>query len=119
MTEKEFVDYSSVRDLLLDAINRRGEISYEQTMALQHAEWRASAGGNPAGLKTDPEVFNGLLKELAENEKLSQHPEICSKIAEVSPMTVAEMRVIIASKRIAMSTEEVEEVITIVRQHVL
>ena len=119
MAEREFVDYSSVRDVLLDAIDRRGEISYEQTMALQHAEWRASAGGHPAGIKVDPAVFSGLMKELSENEKLAKHPEICSKIAEVSPMPVAEMRVIIASKRIAMSTEEVEEIITIVRQHVL
>ena len=73
MAEREFVDYSSVRDLLLDAIERRGEISYEQTMALQHAEWRASAGGHPAGIKVDPAVFSGLMKELSENEKLAQH----------------------------------------------
>ena len=35
MTEKEFVDFATVRDRLLEAIERRGEISYEQTMALQ------------------------------------------------------------------------------------
>ena len=43
MTEREFVDFATVRDKLLEAIERRGEISYEQTMALQHAEWKASA----------------------------------------------------------------------------
>ena len=46
MTEREFVDFATVRDKLLEAIERRGEISYEQTMALQHAEWKASASGH-------------------------------------------------------------------------
>ena len=47
MSEREFVDFVTVRDKLLEAIERRGEISYEQTMALQHAEWKASKGGHP------------------------------------------------------------------------
>jgi len=120
MEEKEFVDFATVRDLLMDARVRRGEISYEQTMAMQHAEWKASAGGHPTGdMKTDPKVFNDLLAALLENEKLNQNPEICSKIAELAPLSVADVRVIIASKRIAMDTSEIEEVITIIRQHVL
>jgi len=120
MANREFVDYATVRDLLVDTRARRGEISYEQTMALQHAEWKASAGGHPTGnLKTDPKVFNTLFDALMENEKLTLHPDICSKVAELSPLSVADMRVIIASKRIAMDTAEIEEVITIIRQHVL
>lgn len=120
MEEKEFADFASVRDLLLEARDRRGEISYEQTMALQHAEWKASSGGHPSGqIKTDSEVFQNLLTSLLENEKLQQHPEICSKIAELAPISVADVRVIIASKRIAMDTSEIEEIITTIRQHVL
>ena len=70
MGEKEFVDFASVRDLLLETRDRRGEISYEQTMALQHAEWKASSGGHPSGqIKTDSEVFQNLLSSLMENEK--------------------------------------------------
>ena len=41
------------------------------------------------------------------------------KISEFMPMSVQSMRVIIASKRIAMDTSEIEEIIDIVRQHVL
>jgi DNA-directed RNA polymerase subunit F len=120
MADRKFIDYASVRDLLVDARVRRGDISYEQTMALQHAEWKASAAGHPTGdLKTDPQVFNNLFDALMENEKLNQHPDLCSKIAELSPLIVADMRVIVASKRIAMDTTEIEEVITIIRQHVL
>ena len=89
-------------------------------MALQHAEWKASASGHPSNkIKTDPAVFSGLFAELMENEKLKQYPEVSSKIAELSPLTVADVRVIIASKRIAMDTSEIEEVITVIRQHVL
>ena len=39
MSNREFVDFATVRDLLLDARERRGELSYEQKVALQHAEW--------------------------------------------------------------------------------
>jgi DNA-directed RNA polymerase subunit F len=120
MTNREFVDFATVRDKLLGAIDRRGEISYEQTMALQHAQWKASASGHPSGdIKTDPAVYAGLMAELMQNEKLNQHPEVCSKIAELGPLTVADVRVVIASKRIAMDTSEVEEIITVVRQHIL
>tara|TARA_Y100001970_G_scaffold243388_1_gene308595 strand:- start:6317 stop:6670 length:354 start_codon:yes stop_codon:yes gene_type:complete len=117
MSEREFVDFSTVRDLLLDARDRRGELSYEQKVALFHAEWAASE--NRGGIKTDPEVFAQLSATLMENEKLNQHPEVCAKIAELMPMNVEDVRVIIASKRIAMDTSEIEEIITTVRQSVL
>ena len=77
MSEEEFVDVATVRDLLLDAQKRRGELSYEQTMALQHAEWAASTQGHPTGnLKTEQKVFKSLFDELMKNEKLLQYPEI-------------------------------------------
>ena len=122
MSEKEFVDFATVRELLSDARERRGDLSYEQIMALQHAEWAAST--NRGGTKTDAKVFTALYNALVENEKLSQYPEICSKLAELTPLTfkgvnVKGVRVIISSKRIAMDTSEVEELITIIRQHVL
>jgi len=120
MTEREFVDFATVRDKLLEAIERRGEISYEQTMALQHAEWKASASGHRTGeIKTDPAVYTSLFAALMENEKLKQYPEVSSKLAELSPLSVSDVRVIIASKRIAMDTSEIEDVITVIRQHVL
>lgn len=117
MSKREFVDFSTVRDLLLDARERRGELSYEQKVALFHAEWAASE--NRGGIKTSPETFASLFGSLAENEKLNQHPEVCAKIAELMPMKVEDVRVIVASKRIAMETDEIEDIITKVRQHVL
>ena len=113
----EYVDYAKVRDLLLSAQERRQELSYEQTMALQHAEWAASA--QRGGIKTDSKVFLELSSALSANDKLSDHPDICAKIAELMPLNVHALRVIISSKRIAMDTAEVESVLDIVRQHVL
>ncbi len=109
MSEREFIDYATVRDLLASAKQRRGELSYEQIMALQHAEWAAST--NRGGMKTDPKVFTALYNDLTS--------EICAKLAELTPMRVSDVRVIISSKRIAMDTSEIEDIITTIRQHVL
>ena len=117
MTEKEFVDFATVRELLSDARERRGDLSYEQIKALQPAEWAASA--KRGGTKTDPKDIAALYTALLENEKLSQYPEICSKIAELTPLNVKGVRVIISSKRIAMDTSDVEDIITTIRQHVI
>tara|TARA_B100000700_G_scaffold86544_1_gene97410 strand:+ start:8036 stop:8389 length:354 start_codon:yes stop_codon:yes gene_type:complete len=117
MSEKEYTDFATVRDLLVKTNERRGELSYEQTMALQHAEWAASE--NRGGIKTDSKVFAALRDELAQNEKLAGHPEICAKLAELCPTDIPDVRVVIASKRIAMDTPEIEEIITLIRQHVL
>ena len=117
MSDREFVDFATVRDLLDAANERRGELSYEQMMALQHATWASST--NRGGIKTDPKVFTSLVSTLMENEKLAENPDICAKIAELTPMDVSGVRVIIASKRVAMDTSEIEGIIDIVKQHVL
>ncbi len=117
MTEKEYVDFASVRDFLIDAQSRRGELGWEQVLALQHAEWAASQ--SRGGITTDSKVFKSLKTALAEIEKISEHPELCAKIAELMPMRVADVRAVLATKRIAMETDEIEGIITLVRQHVL
>jgi len=117
MSDREFVDFATVRDLLDAANERRGELSYEQMMALQHATWASST--SRGGIKTDPKVFTSLFSTLMENEKLAENPDICAKIAELTPMEVSGVRVIIASKRVAMDTSEIEGIIDIVKQHVL
>ena len=43
MTEEErFIDFATVRKMLSDAQERRGDLTYEQVAALQHAEWATS-----------------------------------------------------------------------------
>ncbi len=117
MTEKEHIDFARVRDLLIDAQARRGELGWEQVLALQHAEWAAS--DSRGGVTTDSAVYEALKGELATIDKLGEHPELCAKIAELMPMRVADVRAVLATKRVAMETEEIEAIITLVRQHVL
>ena len=117
MTEREYTDYASVRDALQDANERRGFLSYEQKLALQHAEWAASDQRN--GHKTDSKVYKSLYNDLMANEKLGDHPDICAKIAEMMPMSVEEVRSILASKRVPMDGDEIEHIVETVRKQIL
>ena len=117
MTEREYTDYASVRDALLDAQNRRGFLSYEQKLALQHAEWAASDQRN--GHKTDSKVYKVLYNSLMEIDKLEPHSDICAKIAEMMPMSVEEVRSILASKRVPMDGGEIEHIVDTVRKQIL
>ena len=117
MSEREYTDYASVRDALLDAQDRRGFLSYEQKLALQHAEWAASDQRN--GHKTDSKVYKSLYNDLMEIDKLETHPDICAKIAEMMPMSVEEVRSILASKRIPMDDGEIEFIVETVRKQIL
>ena len=117
MTEEEkFIDFATVRKMLSDAQERRGDLTYEQVAALQHAEWAASDNRN--GYKTVPDVFISLKDALCGHEKLSQYPDLAAKIAELMPMYPNDVKAVLVSKRIAIDDSEVNEILDIVRQHV-
>jgi DNA-directed RNA polymerase subunit F len=116
MTEETFVDFSTVRDLLLDAQERRGFLTYEQKAALQHAEWAASDARN--GYRTEPKVFQGIFTDLAKLETFQKYPELAAKLAELVPMSVQDVRAVLASRRISVEDSEIEEALVIIRQHV-
>ena len=117
MTEEEkFIDFATVRQMLAAAQERRGDLTYEQVAALQHAEWAASDKRN--NYKTIPEVFQSLKKALEGHEKLSQYPDLAAKIAELMPMYPDTVKAVLVSKRIAIDDSEVNEILDIVRQHV-
>ena len=118
MTDDEgiFTDFASVRDLLLDAQERRGFLTYEQKAALQHAEWAASDSRN--GYKTEGKVFTDMFNEIMEIKIFHKYPELAAKLAELMPLHNDDVRAVIASRRISIETEDVEAVLNIVRQHV-
>jgi len=111
-----FTDFSSVRDLLLDAQERRGFLTYEQKAALQHAEWAASDNRN--GYKTEGKVFTDMFNAIMEIKIFHKYPELAAKLAELMPLHNDDVRAVIASRRISIETEDVEAVLNIVRQHV-
>ena len=117
MTEEErFIDFATVREMLQDAQTRRGDLTYEQVAALQHAEWAASDNRN--GYKTVPDVFVSLKEALSAHAKLSQYPDLAAKIAELMPMYPGDVKAVLVSKRIAIEDSEVNEILDIVRQHI-
>tara|TARA_Y100000768_G_scaffold376491_1_gene348618 strand:+ start:435 stop:797 length:363 start_codon:yes stop_codon:yes gene_type:complete len=117
MTDEErFVDFATVRTLLLEAEKRRKNLTYEQKAALQHAEWAASDARN--GYKTDPEVFKALKEELCSVETLSTVPHLAAKLAELMPMFPNDVKAVLASSRMSISDDEINSVLEIVRQHI-
>ena len=54
-----------------------------------------------------------------ELDKLGAHSDICAKIAEMMPMSVEEVRSILASKRVPMDGGEIEHIVDMVRKQIL
>ena len=113
--EERFLDYATVRNMLNDARERRGFLTYEQKAALQHAEWAASE--NRSGYSTDPNVFNDMFNAIMEIETFHKYPELAAKLAELMPLHPDDVRAVVASRRISIDNDEVESVLVIVRQH--
>ena len=116
MAEDEYIDYALVRDALIETQKRRGFLTYEQKMALQHAEWSASDLRN--GYKTQSQVFQDMLNLFLEIESISKYPEIAAKLAEVMPLNTNEVRAILASRRISLESTEIEMILDIVKQNI-
>ena len=117
MTEEErFVDFATVRTMLLEAEKRRKNLTYEQKAALQHAEWAASDARN--GFKTDPEVFQQLKDALGEVETLSTLPHLAAKLADLMPLYSNDVKAVMASERKTIPDDEITAVLEIVRQHI-
>lgn len=113
----EFVDYATVRDALLQAQGRRGFLTYEQKLALQHSEWAASDGR--MGARTEGEIFTNLYNSFMEIDKIAKYPDVAAKLAEVMPLSSDDVRAVLASRRIAVDAGEIELVLDHVRKQVL
>jgi len=116
--EGTFTDFESVRNMLHDAQERRGFLTYEQKAALQHAEWAASDNRN--GYKTESKTFDDMFAAIMEIE-LFQKPNtiaLAAKLAELMPMHSDDVRAVIASRRISIEADDVEKILDIVRKHV-
>ena len=116
MTDNDYVDYASVRDALIETQKRRGFLTYEQKMALQHAEWSASDLRN--GYKTESKTFQEMYNLFVKLESISKYPEIAAKLAEVMPLNNDEVRAVLASRRISVETSEIESILDIVKQNI-
>ncbi|MAK04770.1 MAG: hypothetical protein CMA03_02640 [Euryarchaeota archaeon] len=116
MAEDEYIDYALVRDALIETQKRRGFLTYEQKMALQHAEWSASDLRN--GYKTESKVFQEMYSMFLEMDSISKYPEIAAKLAEVMPLNNDEVRAILASRRISLDASEIELILDVIKQNI-
>ncbi|MEJ6562646.1 MAG: hypothetical protein QNL85_02935 [Euryarchaeota archaeon] len=114
--EERFVDFATVREMLLEAQGRRNNLTYEQKAALQHAEWASSDHRN--GYKTEAKVFDALRDALTATEKLAPHPQLAAKLAELMPMYPDTVKAVLASRRLGIEDSEIQEILDLVRQHV-
>ncbi|MFL2976225.1 MAG: hypothetical protein ACJZ49_01595 [Candidatus Thalassarchaeaceae archaeon] len=114
MSEKKYVDFSTVRDLLQKANDDREEQSQEQQKAMEHAEWAAS--DNRGSKPSNSDTFSQLFEALSDVDCISENDLLRSKMAEIRPDSPAQVRVIMAPYRIQISEGEIDQIITHVKQ---
>ena len=116
--EDNFLDFATVRDMLIDANERRGQLTYEQKAALQHAEWAASNARN--GHVTRGEHFEQLRARLvAEVDVFARHPGLAAKVAELIPTHPEDIEAVLRSKRVKSDDRtngDTDAILDIVRQ---
>ncbi len=71
MSEKKYVDFSTVRDLLQKANDTREEQSQEQQKAMEHAEWAAS--DNRGNRSSNSDIFTQLFEALSDVDCISEN----------------------------------------------
>ncbi len=103
MADEAQVDLGTVKRLLSTEGARR-ELSYEQRLALQHAE-----SFSPL---TDGAHAELLKKVQAIDERIS--PAVCLKIIEVLPRSSEEVRALFTKERYSLETATVEKILALV-----
>jgi DNA-directed RNA polymerase subunit F len=90
---------SEVREILSER-GEEGELGYEQSQALEHAEkyW-----------KCDSKKVQKLLGNLTKKDKMTE--EIALKIIDVLPKDPTTLKAILAKDKIEMSDEELADII--------
>ena len=105
--EKRYVSLSEVKSLLSDEAENR-ELSYEQSLALSHAE---------KFVRLDPEETKELIDELLENFDFMSE-ELAFKTADILPEDKDGIRAIFQQDRYTPSNDEVEEIINLIRKYI-
>ena len=105
--EERFVPLAEVRDILKRIQKERGELTYEQRIALKHAV---------AFAKLPLEKVRDLMKELSENIEKLEERHVC-KIADLLPTHEDDLKTIFAKERIALSEDEMKKILEIVSKY--
>ncbi len=104
--ESRYVSLSEVKSLLSEEADNR-ELSYEQSLALSHAE---------KFVKLTPEDTKDLIDELLEEFDFINE-ELAFKTADILPEDNDGVRAIFQQDRYTPSNDEVEEIINLIKKY--
>ncbi len=104
--EKHYVTLSEARKML-EEVHEERELSYEQSLALQHAQKFA---------KLDPEKAKKMVEDLMEIDAVNEY--YATKIAEILPTHPDDVRAIFATDKIVLQLSQMEGILEVVRKYI-
>lgn len=104
--DEEFVLLSDVKALLEKERERRGELRYEQKLALEHAQRFA---------RLDPKDAHKLFKELQKVDRVSA--ENAAKLVDLCPTDPEDVRAVFAKERFNLSEDDVTKILDAVARY--
>ena len=106
MVEEKYLSLAEIKDLLEKEKASRPSLSMEQGYAYQHASTFA---------RITPEQALKLVKDLMEIPMMS--PANAVKVSDLLPTHADDVRAIFAKERFALSKEDMDRVLELVRQY--
>ena len=97
--ESEFVSIPNVKTILEDVQEKR-ELNYEQKLALEHATY---------SVRTTPAQAKKLVKALMEHERITE--SLAFKIVEIWPTHSDDVKAIFAKERFTLKEDEIEDIL--------
>lgn len=105
--EEVHVLLSEVRERLEEEQERRGELRYEQQLALEHAQ---------KFTRLDPDDARALRDEALEIDRVT--PALATKIADLCPEDEESVRAIFAKERFNLDDDDVKKILDAVARYV-
>ncbi len=103
--EEKLASLSEVKNLLSKG-EKDSDLTYEQRLALEHAQQFA---------KLNVTKINSLIKDLMKMERISE--QLAYKIAELLPQYPEEVRPIFAKERFTLEENETKNIIELVKKY--
>ena len=104
--EKDYITLPEARKMLEKAAEER-ELTYEQNLALQHAQQFANI---------DPEKAKKMKEDLLQIEGVDEY--YATKIVDMLPTHSDDVRAIFSTDRIVLQLSQMEDILEIVRKYI-
>ena len=105
-SEVKYVPLAEVKNILKKISTERKELTYEQRIALEHAE---------AFSKISVKATQDLIKELKTLERLEEFHVY--KIADILPTTADDVKAIFAKERFTPTETEIKKIVELVAKY--